>query len=146
MAAKPQKARPVASRPTSYGTSGTTAASYGSPKGARAVLLVGLVISGVFLVWLAWAAWFHSTPSVRAVLTGYEFTGEHLAVAHVDVSLDPGVVADCVVQAVAVDHSIVGEVHFSPIDGANSIQIRTERAATSITLIGCTAPGQEHPQ
>jgi hypothetical protein len=109
-------------------------------------LIVGALVAVVFLVWVAWAAWFHATPSVKSQLIQYEFNGDHLAVVHVDVKLDVGVSADCVVQALADDHSIVGEAHFSPVDGANTVEVRTERLATAVNLVGCTAAGQGQPQ
>jgi hypothetical protein len=136
----PKPARPAAR------TSAPTAASYGRPGGGKAFLVVGGLIAAVFLVWLAWATWFQANPEVNSQLTGFEINGEHLAVAHIDVKLDPGVTADCVVKAIASDHSVVGEVHFSPVDGANTVNVRTERAATAVDLVGCTAAGQVRPR
>jgi len=105
-------------------------------------VLVGLAVSGVFLVWLAWAAWFHSTPSVTSQLLEWRLDGDHLVVAIIDVDLDQGVRADCLVQAIAEDHSVVGEAHFTPVDGTNTIPIRTERLATAVEAVGCSSPDQ----
>lgn len=125
-----------------------TAATYGAPSRSsrRVLVLVALAVSGFFLIWLAWVTWFHSTPSVASSLISYETSGDHVAFAIVGVDLDPGVIADCVVQALAEDHSVVGERHFTPVDGTNRVQINTERMATSVQNIGCTTAGQPRPR
>ena len=55
-------------------------------------------------------------------------------------------VASCTLRAFAEDHSTVGELAFEPVDGRNEVTLRTERRATSVTLLGCTAPGQPRPR
>ena len=107
-------------------------------------LIVGGVVGAVFLVWLVWTVWLHSNPSVQATLTGYGFDND-LAIAHVDVKIDKGVFADCTVQALAEDHSIVGVQHFSPVNGPNTVTFRIERAGTSVTLVGCTVLDRNNP-
>ena len=48
------------------------------------------------------------------------------------------------------DHSVVGELNFrvSGVSGAilREVEVRTEREATTVELIGCTAPGQTRPR
>jgi len=151
----PKPARPTrpaskqAARPTianGYRPAGT-AATYRGLHGTRAMLVVALVVSFVFLVWLAWVVWFHSTPGVRSQLVGYEFNGPNQAIATVEVKLDKDVkTADCVVQALAEDHSVVGEVHFVPVDGPNRVPVGTERQATAMNLVGCTTPDEDRPR
>ena len=63
------------------------------------------------------------------------------ASAVVTVSLDDDVVASCRIRAFAEDHTTVGELAFEPVDGRNEVTVRTERRATSVTLLGCTAAG-----
>jgi hypothetical protein len=46
--------------------------------------------------------------------------------------------ADCTVEAIAEDHSIVGVQHFTPVNGPNKVPFRIDRAGTSVTLVGCT--------
>jgi hypothetical protein len=44
---------------------------------------------------------------------------------------------------------VVGELSFTPEYGADQPleeTVRTERRATSLELIGCTAPGQSRPR
>ena len=48
--------------------------------------------------------------------------------------------ASCLLRAIAEDHTTVGEVAFEPVDGRNEVSVRTERRATSVELVGCTAP------
>ena len=79
-------------------------------------------------------------------LAGYDIAGEHAATAVVEVSLDEGVDASCRVRALAEDHSIVGELAFTPTDGRNEVDVRTERRATSVELVGCTTPDQQRPR
>ena len=49
-------------------------------------------------------------------------------------------------RAYAEDHTSVGELAFTPADGDNEVVVRTERRATSLEKIGCTAPGQPRPR
>jgi hypothetical protein len=121
---------------------------YGAPSGRGrtvAAVVVGLV-GATFLAWVAWVTWFHGTPQVTSELVGWEVTGEHAATATVDVSLADGVDATCRLQARADDHAVVGAVAFTPVDGRNTVQVRTERRASAVEQIGCTAPGQERPR
>ena len=100
----------------------------------------------MFLVWVAWVAWFHSTPAVESDLAGYDVAGEHAATAVVEVSLDDGADASCRVRALSEDHSVVGELAFTPVDGRNEVEVRTERRATTVELVGCTTPDQQRPR
>ncbi len=121
---------------------------YGTPSPVRRRVLLGAVavVVVVFLGWLAWTAWFHATPAVQSELVTWAVVDEHEATATVSVALEEGVTASCVVQAVAEDHTTVGEVAFEPVDGTNEVSVRTEREATSVTLVGCTAEGQPRPR
>ena len=121
---------------------------YGArPAWHRRALLAGVgVVVLAFLGWLAWTAWFHANPTVESDLASWDVVDDHQVQAVVDVRLDSGVRAHCVLQAVAVDHSVVGEVTFVPHVGRNAVSVRTERLATSVSLGGCTAPGQPRPR
>ena len=142
--AKPQRQPkpPRAAKPARV--SSAPAARYGEPTGSRMFLIIGGVIGAVFLIWLVWAVVLHSTPKVTAALTSYEF-GDHLAIAYVDVKIDKGAMADCTVQALAEDHSIVGVQHFSPVNGSNRVPFRIDRAGISVTLVGCTVIDRNNP-
>lgn len=125
---------------------------YGAPAPwrRRAVIAVSVVVAAAFLGWLAWTAWAHSTPAVDSDLVTYSIEGEHRATAKVDVRLkDDTVRATCLLRAFAEDHAVVGELSFTPEYGADQPleqTIRTERRATSVDLVGCTAPGEPRPR
>jgi len=122
---------------------------YGAPAPwRRRVLIAGsVVVAAAFLGWLGWTIWDQSTPQVRSDLVGYDIVDQHRATATVEVRLaDDGVVASCTLRAFAEDHTVVGEKVFAPADGQSALDIRTERRATSVELLGCTAPGQSHPR
>jgi hypothetical protein len=116
-----------------------------------------------FLGWLAWSTWFYATPEIRSELVSFEVTGEHEAVALVDVHLsDRTIVGTCTLQAFATDHTVVGERAFEvpgqdegtgdtgdtgdQEGGTMAITVRTERRATSVELVGCTTPDQSRPR
>jgi hypothetical protein len=99
------------------------------------------------LAWLGWAAYHEATPKVSSQLVTFRIEGQHAVGAELDVSLSSGASsATCTVEAVAEDHSIVGELHFRPVDGANRVTVRTTRMATSVDAPGCTAKGQDEPR
>ena len=124
------------------------AGRYGRPSPLRRRLLAGIavVVAAAFLGWLAWATWFHATPAAQSDMVGYDIVDDHEARATVSVTLEDGATASCVVRAVAEDHMTVGELAFEPVDGRNEVSVRTERRATSVTLVGCTAEGQPRPR
>ena len=72
---------------------------------------------------------------------------EHSVSARIDVDRRVGQAdATCTVEALADDHSVVGELHFTPTSGTNQVTVRTERIATAVELPGCTAKGQDRPR
>jgi hypothetical protein len=105
-----------------------------------------VAVAAAALAWLAWAAWFHASPAVESELTSYDVVDDGSASAVVTVALADDVVASCRIRAFAEDHTTVGELAFEPVDGRNEVTLRTERRATSVTLLGCTAPGQPRPR
>ena len=125
---------------------------YGAPAPwrRRAVIAASVAVSLAFLGWLTWTIWESSTPAVDSDIVGYSIDGEHEATARVDVRLkDDTVRAECLLRAYAEDHSVVGELSFTPRYGAQQPleeTVRTERRATSVELVGCTAPGEPRPR
>jgi hypothetical protein len=117
---------------------------YGTERPWRRTAIVALaaVLVLAFLGWLAWATWFHANPAVESELSTYKVVDQHEATAVVAVSLHDGTDASCRVRALAQDHTVVGEMSFTPRDGDNAVSVRTERLATSVDLVGCTADGQ----
>ena len=121
---------------------------YGAPsRWTRPVtIVVAVVLAVVGLGWLGWAAWFHGSPDVTSEVMTYDVVSDHQVDARVDVDLAEGIQASCRVRAYAEDHTTVGEKTFVPQDGPNQVEIRTERRATSVEKVGCTAPGQTRPR
>jgi len=130
----------------------TLARRYGAPAPwrRRAVVVGSVGLAVVFLVWLAWSVYEHSTPQVTSELETYSIEDEHTVTAVLVVSLDSAdVKASCTLRAYAEDHTTVGELTFTPDPSKGRRQletIRTERRATSVEKIGCTAPGQDRPR
>jgi hypothetical protein len=113
------------------------------------VLIAALVASGVGF--LAWAVLFQSTPKVTSQLVTWSIDDDHLAVANVSVSRESQFTeATCRLRAVAEDHTVVGEVAVpvtdGPADQSLQVEIRTERRATTVQNLGCSAPGQPRPR
>ncbi len=113
----------------------------------RQALIAGIALAAVaFLGWVGWVAWVHGTPSAESELVGFEVQSDSLVVARIAVQLEDGVIASCRVRAFAEDHTTVGEVSFTPEQGVNDVDIRTERRATSVESVGCTTPDQRRPR
>lgn len=121
---------------------------YGAPAAWRRPVSIGLTVAlaVVGLVWLAWAAFFHGSPEVRSELVSFEVVSSSETTARVDVRLDDDVDATCRLRALAADKTAVGEIAFTPVNGNNDVVIRTEREATAVEKLGCTAPGQSRPR
>jgi hypothetical protein len=131
-------------------TSPALADRYGAPARWRRPLLVGAstLLALLFTGWLAWTTLFHATPQVASELVAFEVVDDHTATAtlDVDLDLDDGAEATCRVRASAEDHMPVGDLAFTPTAGRQEVEIRTERRATAVDLLGCTAPGQPRPR
>ncbi len=129
------------------------ATRYGRPsRGRRAVGIVALgVLVAVAGAWLVWVVVSHGSPEVTSQLVAYEVTSEHEVTARVTVTRrEADTDASCRLRAVAVDHAVVGELTVD-VDSGERTQtvtpsIRTERRATAVELVGCTAPGQPRPR
>ncbi|MDO7868834.1 DUF4307 domain-containing protein [Nocardioides jiangxiensis] len=119
---------------------------YGRRTGRRRLspaLLVGIVVGAPFLAWVAWVWWTYSTPDVQSQDAGFSVVSAHLTEAEIVVTLsDDAVDPSCRVQALAADKTPVGDLTFTPVAGTNHVKIKTEREATAIDLVGCTAEGQ----
>ena len=123
---------------------------YGSPSSTRtkAVVAVVVVLVGAGLSWLAWAILEHGRPEAQSSLVSFTADGEHAAVAKFTVvRRSADIEADCLLRAVAADHTIVGELDVEvgpgePTTATLERTIRTERRATSVDLLGCSTAGQ----
>jgi len=125
---------------------------YGAPSASRRRVLViaTVVLALVFLGWLAWTVAGHTSTQVTSELEGFSIVDDSTVSAVLVVSLaDDGVEASCRLRAIAEDHATVGEVAFTPDPGVGRrqvVEIRTERRATAVESLGCTADGQNKPR
>ena len=121
-----------------------------SPLRRRALLAACGLLIAVFGGWVAWTVYEHATPKVTSELESFTVVDDHSVTAVLTVALDSSDVdATCTLRALAEDHATVGELTFSPdaAKGRRQIKtIRTDRRATSVTSLGCTAPGQDDPR
>jgi hypothetical protein len=122
---------------------------YGAPSRHRRPLLVAGValLAAAGVAWVVWVSVFHSRPEVTSELVGFDVAGQHTATATFTVvRRDADVRASCLLRAVAADHAVVGEltvaVDSGPASSSVRSTVRTERRATSVDLVGCTAPDQ----
>jgi hypothetical protein len=123
---------------------------YGAPPRATRLLVVTATaaVAVLGLVWLVWVTLFHARPMVSSKLVGFDVGGEHVATARFSVvRRESDVSASCLLRAYADDHSIVGErtvpVTSGPTTRIVDAAVRTERRATALEVMGCTAPGQQ---
>jgi hypothetical protein len=131
------------------GVDRTLTERYAAPPAWRRPVTIAavVVVALVALAWLAWAAFEESTPEVESQLLGFSVVDDHAVTARIDVRLATGVTgASCTVEALASDHTIVGELHFSPSPGTTEVRVRTERRATAVEVPGCIADGQDRPR
>ena len=133
-------------------TADTLAERYGVAEPWRRRVLVAAVVALALAAvgWLVWSVWAHTTPLVTSELETFSIDDDHTATATLVVKLaDDDVVATCTLQALAEDHTVVGELAFTPDPelGQRQVQeIRTERRATAVQSLGCTTPDQNRPR
>ncbi len=126
---------------------------YGMPTRTNrlvAGVLVGALLAGA-VGFLGWTVLFHGSPEVRSRLTAFEVVSDHEAQAVLQVVREARTTeAVCRLQALAEDHAVVGEATLPVTDGPEDrtlqLTIRTERRATSVSSLGCTAAGQPRPR
>ncbi len=124
---------------------------YGAPAPwrRRALVASSVVVVVLFAAWLAWTVWEQSRPLVASGELTFEVVDDGTAVARFRVELRADdVEATCTLKAYAADHTLVGTVAFGVEPGATRVEqaVATERRATSVELVGCTAPGQNRPR
>ena len=127
----------------------TLSERYAAPSAWRRRLTFVAVGAGglVALAWLAWVIFAQANPKVESQLLGWTVVDAHTATARVDVHVyDAGSHPTCTVQALASDHTVVGELTFEPTSGTNVVTVRTQREASAVDVPGCIAKGQDHPR
>jgi cytoskeletal protein RodZ len=130
--------------------SDSLAERYGAPPRWRRNVLLGLVVLvvGVLGVLWAWITVVQSDPPVSSELIKHEIVDDHSATAVVRVQLDEDAEdVVCTVRAIAADKAVVGQQTFVPTGtGDHDVEVATERRATTVENIGCTADGQRRPR
>jgi hypothetical protein len=136
-------------------TSTDLAARYGTAAPWRRHVLVGAasLVVVTFAAWLGWVIWQQSQPEVASGnLTFDEASSDREIVARFDVDMDDGVEeATCTLQAygkAGATRVLVGNLTFTVPAGTTRVEqaVATERRATAVELVGCTAPGQKRPR
>ena len=133
-------------------TQDSLAERYGAPSANRRRLLVAatVVLALVFLGWLAWTVVGHTQTRVTSELQGFSVVDDSTVSVVLLVDLaDDDVEATCRLRAYAEDHTTVGELAFTPdpaLGRRQVVEIRTERRATAVERLGCTADGQKRPR
>ncbi len=126
---------------------------YGMPSRTNRLVAAGLV--GALLVsaagFLGWTVLFHGDPEVQSQVMTFEVVSDHeVETLFQVVRANRTTEAVCRLQALGEDHAVVGELALAVTDGLEDqtlpLSIRTERRATSVTSLGCTAPGQPRPR
>jgi hypothetical protein len=115
------------------------------------VVLGAVVALGLGLAWVLWVVLFHSRPQVTSEMVGFHVQGQHAVNVHYAVVRRTAAVrASCLLRAYADDHTVVGELVVPVGTGTTTRTLastmRTERRATTVDLVGCTAPGQHDPR
>lgn len=117
---------------------------YGASSVPRRRTAIGavVVLAAVSLAWLVWAAWVHATPAVSAELHSYDVVSPHEVAVVIDVRRQSPDEVQCLVRALAEDHSTVGEqvVHV-PAGQVGDVRfeatVRTDREATTALVSDC---------
>jgi threonine/homoserine/homoserine lactone efflux protein len=127
------------------------ATRYGTSHPARRRMLVAgvAVLVVAFLGWVVWVIAVSARPAVQSELVSFDVVDEHTATATFTVVREePQLPASCLLRAQAPDHSVVGELDVAVSPGDSSVAtlteaVRTERMATSVSMVGCVTEGQE---
>jgi len=113
------------------------------PRRRGLALALGGLLVGALLIWAVWAAWLQGTPAIRADLTSYDVVGTHEVKVKVAARFrDDHAGGSCLIRATAEDHTVVGELNLTAEELRDAqgswISVRTERRATTATLVRCT--------
>ena len=133
------------SDPTEIPTPGM-AGRYGTDRPQRRGLAIaaGSVFAAALLAWAVWAGWAQDDSSANAEVTAYQVMSSHEVRVKVDADLDEADAdVTCLVRATAEDHTVVGELNLTADQIRESagewISVRTERKATTASVVDCTA-------
>lgn len=132
-------------------TGSSLATRYGTVATGRRVIAIGLAAVLVLSAsaWLGWATLFHADPAVASRAIAHDIVDDHTVTVTAGIEYGDGpVAATCAARAIAEDKTVVGEVTFRPAADARTqtVEFATDRRATTVDWLGCTAPGQPRPR
>jgi hypothetical protein len=116
---------------------------YGGGRQRRALpIVLGTLVALTLLAWAVWAG-FTSQPAIDAQLTSYDVVSTHEVRVKISAQFrDADTTGSCLVRATAEDHTVVGELNLTADElraaKGRWISVRTERRATTATLVRCT--------
>lgn len=102
---------------------------------------VAAVVALALLIWTGWAVWRHADGITQGQVTSFDVTSPHQVRVTLDIGIPGGGTAACTVEALAGDHTLVGQatVRVTSHSGhaVRILVIRTERAATTADVVAC---------
>jgi hypothetical protein len=107
----------------------------------RAAIVVG-VLGALSLLALGWLAWLHASTPVSAELTAFTVRSAHRVSVSVEIHRAGDFAGSCSVEALAVDHSVVGSRTIlvgsrAPRTTTVRRVVRTSRLATGVQVVSC---------
>ena len=120
---------------------------YGTRRGPARIAVVAAVavVAAASIAWLVWAIVAHSRTTVQGQLDSFRPPTAHAVMVKVTITRPSReTTASCVLQAVASDNAVVGELGFrvgppQPPVVTVTRTIRTERQAYNVQLVRCVA-------
>ena len=113
------------------------------PRRNRLLTIVVIAVAAVLLAWLGWAAWHHARTTVTGDVVAFDVVNAHRVTVTIEVNRPGDAAVRCEVQALAEDHSVVGDTITSLPAGSDrtvqiDLEIETLREATAADVTGCT--------
>jgi hypothetical protein len=115
----------------------------GRPRGRRVGLALGGLLAAALLAWALWAILEQDQAAIEADVSSYRVVGTHEVQVRLRTHFrDAGADGTCLLRATAEDHTIVGELNLTAAElraaKGSWLPIRTERRATTATVVRCT--------
>ncbi len=120
------------------------ASRYGDSPGHRALRIVLIGVAAVaFVTGIGWLAWQHQQNGISTELSSFRVVSDHQVRVRFEVHRSRTTAVVCTIQALAPDHSVVGELTVTiPAGGSATTDLmptlRTERRATAVQIASCT--------